>query len=61
MQKIDSFESQEQDIMQKIELELYVDEPRVSSNTKFEILDFWKGNQFRYPEMQFGILRRYCQ
>ena len=37
--------------MQKTELELYLDEPRVSSNTKFDILDFWKENQFRYPEL----------
>ena len=37
--------------MQKTELELYSDEPRVSSDTKFDILDFWKGNQFRYPEL----------
>ncbi|PON74882.1 HAT, C-terminal dimerization domain containing protein [Trema orientale] len=37
--------------MAKTELELYLDEPRVSSDAKLDILDFWKGNQFRYPEL----------
>ena len=36
---------------QKTQLELYLDEPRVGRNAKLDILAFWKGNEFRYPEL----------
>ena len=36
---------------QKTQLELYLDEPRVDRNAKLDILAFWKGNEFRYPEL----------
>jgi hypothetical protein len=33
-------------------LELYLDEPKyLEKNTTFDILSFWKGNEFRYPEV----------
>ena len=37
--------------MQKTKLELDLDEPRVSSNAKFDTLNFWKGNQFQYSKL----------
>ncbi|XP_062099771.1 zinc finger BED domain-containing protein RICESLEEPER 2-like [Humulus lupulus] len=46
-----SFENQEQAATQKSELEFYLDEPRLSINVDCDILDYWKGNQFRYPEL----------
>jgi hypothetical protein len=33
------------------QLELYLDETKVSRNAEFDILSFWKGNEFRYPEV----------
>ena len=35
----------------KTQLELYLDEPRVDRNAKLDILAFWKGNEFQYPEV----------
>jgi hypothetical protein len=33
-------------------LELYLDEPKyLEKNTTFDILSFWKGNEFRYPQV----------
>jgi hypothetical protein len=33
-------------------LELYFDEPKyLEKNTTFDILSFWKGNEFRYPQV----------
>ncbi|KAG2720923.1 hypothetical protein I3760_02G056800 [Carya illinoinensis] len=37
--------------MQKSQLELYLDEPRTNRNAKIDILSFWKGNEFRYPNL----------
>lgn len=37
--------------MQKSELEVYLDEPRIQPTEEFDVLEFWKGNQFRYPEL----------
>ena len=37
--------------MQKSELEVYLDEPRVQGSVELDVLEFWKGNQFRYPEL----------
>ena len=31
-------------------MECYLDEPRVDRNAKLDILAFWKGNEFQYPE-----------
>ncbi|XP_062170507.1 zinc finger BED domain-containing protein RICESLEEPER 1-like [Alnus glutinosa] len=37
---------------QKTQLELYLDEPKyLDKSTTFDILSFWKGNEFRYPEV----------
>jgi hypothetical protein len=33
------------------QLELYLDETKVARNAEFDILSFWKGNEFRYPEV----------
>jgi hypothetical protein len=33
------------------QLELYLDETRMARNAEFDILSFWKGNEFRYPEV----------
>jgi hypothetical protein len=33
-------------------LELYLDKPKyLEKNTAFDILSFWKGNEFRYSEV----------
>ncbi|PON86260.1 HAT, C-terminal dimerization domain containing protein [Trema orientale] len=37
--------------MQKSQLKLYLDEPRMARNVKLDVLAFWKSNQFRYPEL----------
>ncbi|XP_042958031.1 zinc finger BED domain-containing protein RICESLEEPER 1-like [Carya illinoinensis] len=37
--------------MQKSQLDLYLDEPRADRNAKIDILSFWKGNEFRYPDL----------
>jgi hypothetical protein len=42
------------DNAQKTQLELYLDEPKYidkSGSATFDILSFWKGNEFRYPEV----------
>jgi hypothetical protein len=42
------------DNAQKTELEVYLDEARYIENRgsgTFDILSFWKGNEFRYPEV----------
>ncbi|KAK9157908.1 hypothetical protein Scep_004482 [Stephania cephalantha] len=36
---------------QKCQLELYLDEPKMPRHVKLDILDFWKSNQFRYPNL----------
>ncbi|KAK0591335.1 hypothetical protein LWI29_000143 [Acer saccharum] len=37
------------DCIQKTQLELYLDEPRVDRSMDLDILSFWKVNEFRYP------------
>ncbi|KAL9460420.1 hypothetical protein AB3S75_003598 [Citrus x aurantiifolia] len=37
--------------VRKYELELYLDEPRIDKKIDFDILNFWKGNGFRYPNL----------
>jgi hypothetical protein len=37
---------------QKTQLELYVDEPKyLDTSATFDILSFWKENEFRYPKI----------
>lgn len=36
---------------QKSQLELYLDEPRMDVKTNLDILAYWKGNQYRYPQI----------
>ncbi|KAK9996433.1 hypothetical protein SO802_021119 [Lithocarpus litseifolius] len=38
-------------VAQETQLELYLDEPRVDRNAKLDILAFWKGSEFQYPEL----------
>ncbi|XP_059629599.1 zinc finger BED domain-containing protein RICESLEEPER 2-like [Cornus florida] len=35
--------------VQKSELELYLDEPKINRNANLDVLTYWKANQFRYP------------
>ena len=37
--------------LQKSQLELYLDEPRMPWNIKLDVLAFWKSNQFHYPDL----------
>lgn len=48
--EFDSFESEEA-VSQKSQLELYLDEPRLDRKARLDILAYWRGNQFRYPEV----------
>jgi hypothetical protein len=32
-------------------MKLYLDEPRLDRIAKLDILAFWKGNEFRYPDV----------
>ena len=32
-------------------MELYLDEPRMDRRTKLDVLAYWKGNQYRYPQI----------
>ncbi|XP_021827610.1 zinc finger BED domain-containing protein DAYSLEEPER-like [Prunus avium] len=57
MKEFDTFESEEFTISsQKSQLQLYLDEPKVDRKINLNVLDFWKANQFRYPEL--SILAR---
>ncbi|CAL9020433.1 unnamed protein product, partial [Prunus brigantina] len=57
MKKFDTFESEESiTSSQKSQLQLYLDEPKVDRKINLNVLDFWKANQFRYPEL--SILAR---
>lgn len=52
MQEFDTFQSESLDIEnQKTQLELYLDAPRVDRNSKIDVLNFWKAEQFRYPQV----------
>lgn len=48
--EFDSFES-EVVVSQKSQLELYLDEPRLDRKARLDVLAYWRGNQFRYPEV----------
>ncbi|GJX11554.1 zinc finger BED domain-containing protein RICESLEEPER 2-like protein [Tanacetum coccineum] len=37
--------------VQKSQLDQYLDEPKLDKNQKIDILQFWKENQVRYPEL----------
>ncbi|XP_072951776.1 zinc finger BED domain-containing protein RICESLEEPER 1-like [Typha angustifolia] len=52
MKEFDSFESFEfVSKSQKSQLELYLEEPRIDRSSKLDILNYWKSNQFRYPDL----------
>ncbi|BFG20932.1 hypothetical protein CerSpe_072060 [Prunus speciosa] len=57
MKEFDTFESEESiTSSQKSQLQLYLDEQKVERKINLNVLDFWKANQFRYPEL--SILAR---
>lgn len=43
--------SKSSDLGMKTQLELYLAEPRYSRTEEFDVLSFWKTNQYRYPEL----------
>ncbi|KAF5193127.1 Zinc finger bed domain-containing protein, partial [Thalictrum thalictroides] len=48
----DTFDAEELSITsKKTQLELYLNEPRLDRKMELDVLDFWKGNQYRYPEL----------
>lgn len=52
MQELDEYENDESVLSaKKTQLELYLEEPKVDRKANLDVLDFWKGNQFRYPEL----------
>lgn len=52
VQEFESFESEGYELSnQKSQLELYLLEPKMKITDKLDVLDFWKSNQFRYPEL----------
>ena len=52
MQDFDTFESFDfVNATQKSQLDLYLDKLRVDRKSNVDILDFWKANQFRYPQL----------
>ena len=52
-QEYESFERYENTSLlnQKTQLELYLDEPKVEKTKKLDILNFWRGNEVRFPEL----------
>lgn len=52
MKELDEYELDESVLSaRKTQLELYLEEPKVDRKANLDILAFWKGNQFRYPEL----------
>lgn len=52
MQELDDYENNVSVLSaKKTQLELYLEEPKVDRKSNLDVLDFWKGNQFRYPEL----------
>ncbi|GJU65270.1 zinc finger BED domain-containing protein RICESLEEPER 2-like protein [Tanacetum coccineum] len=47
----ETFQSQYKQPIQKSQLDQYLDEPKLDKNQKIDILQFWKENQVRYPEL----------
>nr|GEY94867.1 zinc finger BED domain-containing protein RICESLEEPER 2-like [Tanacetum cinerariifolium] len=47
----ETFQSQYKQQMQKLQIDQYLDEPKLDKNQKIDILQFWKENQVRYPEL----------
>nr|GEU55968.1 zinc finger BED domain-containing protein RICESLEEPER 2-like [Tanacetum cinerariifolium] len=48
----ETFQSQYKKLeVQKSQLDQYLDEPKLHKNQKIDILQFWKENQVRYPEL----------
>ena len=52
LQELDEYENDESFIStKKTQLELYLEEPKFDRKANLNVLDFWKGNRFRYPEL----------
>ncbi|KAL5714914.1 hypothetical protein ACHQM5_016815 [Ranunculus cassubicifolius] len=52
LKDFESFDSQENLYTpQKTQLEMYLEEPRRKIHEPLNVLDYWKSNQFRYPEL----------
>ncbi|KAL5715186.1 hypothetical protein ACHQM5_017046 [Ranunculus cassubicifolius] len=52
LKDFESFDSQENlYTLQKTQLEMYLEEPRRKIHEPLDVLDYWKSNQFRYPEL----------
>ena len=52
LQELDEYENDEFVISaEKTHMELYLEQPKVDRNTNLNVLDFWKRNRFRYPEL----------
>ncbi|KAL5576006.1 hypothetical protein UlMin_017705 [Ulmus minor] len=49
--EFDDITSEEFSYAHKSQLELYLDEPKMSRNVNFDVLTFWKSHQYRYPEL----------
>nr|GEV82559.1 zinc finger BED domain-containing protein RICESLEEPER 2-like [Tanacetum cinerariifolium] len=47
----ETFQSQYKQPIQKSQLDQYLDEPKLDKNQKSDILQLWKENQVRYPEL----------
>ena len=52
MAGFETFQSQyKEPKVQKSQLDQYLDEPKLDKNQRIDILQFWKENQVRYPEL----------
>ncbi|KAK1589032.1 hypothetical protein Q3G72_029823 [Acer saccharum] len=53
LEEYESFERYEDTSLlnKKTQLELYLDEPKVEKTMKLDILNFWRGNEVRFPEL----------
>ncbi|KAL5726719.1 hypothetical protein ACHQM5_009733 [Ranunculus cassubicifolius] len=52
LKDFESFESEKHlSTPQKTQLEMYLSEPRRRTTEPLDVLDYWKSNQFRYPEL----------
>ncbi|KAL5550725.1 hypothetical protein UlMin_000901 [Ulmus minor] len=49
--EFDDITSEEFSYAHKYQLELYLDEPKMSRNVNFDVLTFWKSHQYHYPEL----------
>ncbi|KAL5553222.1 hypothetical protein UlMin_040623 [Ulmus minor] len=54
--EFDDITSEEFSYAHKSQLKLYLDEPKMSINVKFDVLTFWKYHQYRY--LEFSTMTR---